>query len=110
MVQFCRRPRLDELSSCRPTPHELTPSRTISNYMFGSGGSMKKFLLLISVLALVAAGCAQKPATNTASSTPKPAASPAAKTTKKLPENKVNPVPADWITMSDEVRGYEFKV
>jgi PBP1b-binding outer membrane lipoprotein LpoB len=79
--------------------------------MFGSGGSMKKFLLLISVLALIAAGCAQKPATNTASSTPTPAASPAtAKITKKLPENKVNPVPADWITMSDEVRGYEFKV
>lgn len=72
---------------------------------------MKKFLLLVSVLALVAAGCAQKPAANTASSTPTPAASPAtAKTTKKLPENKVNPVPADWITMSDEVRGYEFKV
>ena len=74
---------------------------------------MKRILLLISVLALVAAGCGQKPATNTASSTPAPGASPAAataKTTKRLPENKVNPVPADWITMSDEVRGYEFKV
>lgn len=72
---------------------------------------MKRILLLISVLALVAAGCGQKPATNTASSTPTPASSPAtAKTTKKIPENKVNPVPADWITMSDEVRGYEFKV
>ncbi len=74
---------------------------------------MKKFLLLASVLALITAGCAQKTATNTASSTPAPGASPAAataKTTKKLPENKVNPVPADWITMSDEVRGYEFKV
>ena len=28
----------------------------------------------------------------------------------KLPENKVNPVPADWITMSDDVKGYEFQV
>ena len=60
------------------------------------------------------AGCAQKPATTTPTATPKPAASTApassAKTTKKIPESKANPVPADWITMADEVRGYEFKV
>jgi hypothetical protein len=78
-----------------------------------SGGSMKRILLLLSAAALLTGGCAQKPATNTATSTPATSASPAAgaaKTTKKLPESKVNPVPADWITMSDEVRGYEFKV
>jgi hypothetical protein len=72
---------------------------------------MKKILLLISVLSLLTAGCAQKPAAPAATATPAPASSPAAstaKTTKKLPQ--ANPVPADWITMSDEVRGYEFKV
>jgi hypothetical protein len=74
---------------------------------------MKRILLLLSALTLLTGACAQKPAANTASATPKPGSSPAAsaaKTTKKLPESKVNPVPADWITMSDEVRGYEFKV
>jgi hypothetical protein len=72
---------------------------------------MKRILLLLSVLVLIAGGCAQKPAANTGSATPAPSTSPtAAKTTKKLPESKVNPVPADWITMADEVRGYEFKV
>jgi hypothetical protein len=74
---------------------------------------MKRILLSLSAVALLTVGCAQKPAANTASSTPAPATSPAAtsaKTTKKLPESKVNPVPADWITMADEQRGYEFKV
>lgn len=74
---------------------------------------MKRILLLITALALFTGGCGQKPAANTAPSTPAPSSSPAAastKTTKKLPESKVNPVPADWITMADEVRGYEFKV
>ena len=74
---------------------------------------MKRILLLLSALTLLTGACAQKPAANTASATPVPGSSPAAsaaKTTKKLPESKVNPVPADWITMSDEVRGYEFKV
>ncbi|MDX6383014.1 MAG: hypothetical protein QOK48_587 [Blastocatellia bacterium] len=72
---------------------------------------MKRILLLLSAAALLA-GCAQKPATTTPTATPAPAASPAtaAKTTKKIPESKANPVPADWITMADEVRGYEFKV
>jgi CO dehydrogenase/acetyl-CoA synthase delta subunit len=74
---------------------------------------MKRILLLLSAVARLTGGCAQKPAANTASATPASSTSPAAsaaKTTKKLPESKVNPVPADWITMSDEVRGYEFKV
>jgi len=71
---------------------------------------MKRILLLLSALALLTGGCGQKPAGNTATSTPAPSASPAsaAKTTKRLPQ--ANPVPADWITMADEVRGYEFKV
>jgi len=74
---------------------------------------MKRILLLVSAIALFTGACGQKPAANTATSTPAPGSSPAAssaKTTKKLPEAKVNPVPADWITMADEVRGYEFKV
>ncbi|MDX6290009.1 MAG: hypothetical protein QOH42_1808, partial [Blastocatellia bacterium] len=56
---------------------------------------MKRILLSLSAVALLTIGCAQKPAANTASSTPAPATSPAAtsaKTTKKLPESKVNPV------------------
>ncbi len=71
---------------------------------------MKRILLFLSTVALFTAGCAQKPAANTASSSPTTKSSTAAKTTKKLPENKANPVPADWITMSDEVKGYEFQV
>ena len=73
---------------------------------------MKKFLFLLTAVALVAGACAQKPATNTASSsTPKPAASTtsgAPKTEKKAPST--NPVPADWIRMYDDVKGYEFMV
>src|SRR5256714_6058698 len=73
---------------------------------------MKKFLFLLTAVALVAGACAQKPAGNTAtSSTPKPAASTtsgAPKTEKKAPST--NPVPADWIRMYDDVKGYEFMV
>ena len=69
---------------------------------------MKRILLLLSTVVLLTGACGQKPAANTASSTPAPKTSPAAKTTKKLPQ--ANPVPADWITMSDEVKGYEFQV
>ena len=73
---------------------------------------MKKFLFLLSAIALVAGGCSQKPAANTA-----PASSPAAKTSpgastakteKKAPAT--NPVPADWVRMYDDVKGYEFMV
>jgi hypothetical protein len=71
---------------------------------------MKRILLLLSAAALLTGGCAPKPATTTPTATPAPATSPAtaAKATKKIPQ--ANPVPADWITMADEVRGYEFKV
>jgi len=73
---------------------------------------MKKFLFLLSALALVTGGCAQKPADNTAaSSTPKPAASTS--TAPKANEKKApstNPVPADWVRMYDDAKGYEFMV
>lgn len=71
---------------------------------------MKRILFLLSAVALVAGGCAQKPAANKAASspTPKPASSAAAKTEKKPPQT--NPVPADWIRMHDDVKGYEFMV
>jgi hypothetical protein len=69
---------------------------------------MKRILLLLSAMALLTGGCATKPVVTTSTATPAPAASPAAaKATKKIPS--ANPVPADWITMADEVRGYEFK-
>jgi len=71
---------------------------------------MKRIVFCVSMMALVAAGCSQKPAANTASSpTPKPAASTASssKTEKKV---STNPVPADWIRMHDDAKGYEFQV
>lgn len=72
---------------------------------------MKKFLFVLSAIALIASGCGQKPATNTANTaTPKPsaAASPKAAAAKKAPTT--NPVPADWIRMYDDAKGYEFMV
>lgn len=72
---------------------------------------MKRLVFFLSLVALVAAGCSQKPAPNTASSspTPKPAASAStAKTEKKAPST--NPVPSDWIRMHDDAKGYEFMV
>ena len=73
---------------------------------------MKKFLFLLSALALVTGGCAQKPADNTAaSSTPKPAASTS--TAPKANEKKApstNPVPSDWVRMYNDAKGYEFYV
>ena len=74
---------------------------------------MKKILFLVSVLALVAAGCAQKPATNTAnSSSPTTSGSPKAsapKANEKKPPT-TNPVPSDWVRMFNDVKGYEFYV
>ena len=78
---------------------------------------MKKFVFLVCALTLVAAGCGggAKPAANTpATSSPaKPApststASASPKAEKKAPS--ANPVPADWIRMHDDAKGYEFMV
>ena len=73
---------------------------------------MKRIVFCVSLIALVAAGCSQKPAANTGSSpTPKPAGSTASaspKAEKKAPST--NPVPADWIRMFDDAKGYEFMV
>ncbi len=73
---------------------------------------MKRIVFFVSLIALVAAGCSQKPAANTGSSpTPKPGASTASaspKAEKKAPST--NPVPADWIRMHDDAKGYEFQV
>jgi len=73
---------------------------------------MKRIVFCVSLIALVAAGCSQKPAANTGSSpTPKPAGSTASaspKAEKKAPST--NPVPADWIRMHDDAKGYEFQV
>ena len=86
-------------------------SGQISKIHLAEEDRMKRIFLLLSALALLTGGCAQKPAANTPSKTASPASSPATtakKETKKLPS--ANPVPADWITMSDEVKGYEFQV
>jgi len=77
---------------------------------------MKKYVFLLGALALSAGGCAQKPAATTpatTAATPKPAASTStasapAKTEKKAPST--NPVPADWVRMHDDAKGYEFMV
>jgi hypothetical protein len=78
---------------------------------------MKKFVFLLGALALVATACAQKPAANapSTSATPKPAASTSTSTAAASPKNEkkapsTNPVPADWIRMHDDVKGYEFMV
>jgi hypothetical protein len=78
---------------------------------------MKKYLFLSCALALVAAGCGggAKPAANTpATSSPaKPAASNSTASASPKVEKKApatNPVPADWIRMHDDAKGYEFMV
>lgn len=73
---------------------------------------MKRILISLTALALLTGGCAQKPAAPTPSATPKPSASTAT-TAPKVNEKKApatNPVPADWIRMYDDVKGYEFMV
>jgi hypothetical protein len=75
---------------------------------------MKRIVFLLSALALLTWGCASQPTANTspASSPAKSGSTTAAKPTKanakKAPTS--NPVPTDWIAMSDDVRGYEFEV
>ena len=76
---------------------------------------MKKLLFLVCALALAAAGCGSKPAANApASSSPaKPASSNSTASTSPKAEKKApstNPVPADWIRMYDDGKGYEFMV
>src|SRR4051794_37300737 len=76
--------------------------------------------LLFSTLgaaALIMAGCAAAttPSANKPAATASPAAasSPAAAANKKAskpPASKALPVPANWITMSDSSKGYEFMV
>jgi hypothetical protein len=71
---------------------------------------MKKTLLLISVLALVAAGCAQKPAANTATTSASPTAKASAPKANEKKAPSTNPVPPDWVRMYNDVKGYEFYV
>jgi len=94
----------------------------------------KRVLLLSGFLALnlMASACGKPAPTGTATpgaGTPKPGAAaktPAPKTNNKtkpgekppapatppkaIPEGKKVPVPADWVTISDSARGYEFQV
>jgi hypothetical protein len=75
---------------------------------------MKKFLLLIVGVAMIATGCGQPPAANTGTPAASPAASSspkaaAAKKDEKKPPS-TTPVPADWVRMYDDAKGYEFYV
>lgn len=79
----------------------------------------RKFVTVTSLAGLMALGtaCGSAPAPSKpaapATSTAKPAdtAKPKSNAPKKgLPENKKIPVPADWETMADESKGYEFQV
>ena len=80
---------------------------------------MKKYLFLVCALALATASCGgdAKPTANTPAAGTSPAAKPASSTStasaspkaeKKAPST--NPVPADWIRMHDDAKGYEFMV
>src|ERR1043165_9836410 len=73
---------------------------------------MKRILVCLSVIGLAAIGCSQKAAADpTLGNTSKPSASTASsspKAEKKAPST--NPVPADWIRMHDDAKGYEFQV
>lgn len=74
---------------------------------------MRKILFILSAIALITPGCAQKPAANTASPAPKPSTAPASSSTPKANAKRApgtNPVPADWVRMYDDVKGYEFMV
>lgn len=74
---------------------------------------MRKILFILSAIALITPGCAQQPATNTASPTPKPSTAPASSSTPKANAKKApgtSPVPSDWIRMYDDAKGYEFMV
>ena len=74
---------------------------------------MKRILLFLSTVALVAGGCSSKPGGNTASTpTPKPSGSTtsaAPKANEKKPP-ATNPVPSDWVRMYNDTKGYEFYV
>lgn len=64
-------------------------------------------------LSVAASGC--KVSMNSGTASPSPAAkaaasAPASGATKTLPAAKTVPVPANWITMSDEGKGYSFQV
>ena len=72
---------------------------------------MKKLVFLLSALALIASGCAQKPSATPAPSAPaKPAASASTNKAAAKKAPATNPVPSDWIKMADETKGYEFMV
>jgi hypothetical protein len=71
---------------------------------------MKVVSVVLTALTMIALGCSKAPTTNTNSASNSNAA-PAAKAGKKTPPaEKVVPVPASWISMADEQKGYGFKV
>jgi hypothetical protein len=70
-------------------------------------------LVILMAFAVAAGACSKAANTNTKNANTKNAnAAPAASTgaSKALPPAKVVPVPADWIAMVDEQKGYGFKV
>ena len=80
---------------------------------------MKRILFLLAALALVTWGCGSKPAANSPAASTSPAkpatASSNSNSTASAPKNEkkapsTNPVPADWVRMYDDAKGYEFMV
>ena len=73
---------------------------------------MKVVVFVLAAVGLIAVGC-NKPADTSTKNAPAPAASPAAKAQKATitaPAAKVVPVPENWVAMSDDEKGYGFKI
>ena len=77
---------------------------------------MKAVSICLTALAVISAGCSASFTTGKGNATPAAKAdakaSPAAKAEAKItvPASKIVPVPANWVTMSDDQKGYSFEV
>src|SRR5713226_679654 len=70
---------------------------------------IKVILVILTVFAVIAGGCSKASSTKNASNS-NAAAAAKAEAKKTVPAAKVVPVPANWIAMVDEQKGYAFKV
>jgi len=70
----------------------------------------KATLVILTSLAVIAGACSKTPANKNATNSNANAPAAKAEEKKGLPASKVVPVPANWITMVDEQKGYAFKV
>ena len=70
---------------------------------------IKVILVILTVFAVIAGGCSKASSTKNASNS-NAASAAKAEAKKTVPAAKVVPVPANWIAMVDEQKGYAFKV